>query len=102
MAASQMPRVAALIVLAAVSMTAQSKRVATTVEMLLGSAVFFHGRSVTVQQKLIVEGDLTRLANAPKPVYVLWKERGGGDGAEGQVRGDFWDLGRLEAGDGRF
>ena len=94
--------VAALMVLAAVSGSAQSKRVATTVEMLLGSAVFFHGRSVTVQQKLIVEGDLTRLANAPKPVYVLWKERGGGDAAEGQVRGDFWDLGRLEAGDGRF
>lgn len=88
--------------LAAVSVTAQTQRVATTVEMLLGSAVFFHGRSVTLQQKLLVEGDLTRLANAPKPIYVIWKDRGGGDGAEGQVRGEFWDLGRLEAGDGRF
>lgn len=94
--------VAALALVAAVPLTAQTQRVATTVEMLLGSAVFFHGRSVALHQKLLVEGDLTRLANAPKPVYVLWKDRGGGDAAEGQLRGEFWDLGRLEAGDGRF
>ena len=97
-----MVRLAAVVLLLGVSAGAQTQRVATTAEMLLGSAVFFHGRSVTVQQKLLVDGDLTRLANAAKPVYVLWKDRGGGDGAEGQVRGDFWDLGRLEPGDGRF
>lgn len=99
-----MIRVGALLLLAfaGASAAAQTQRVATTVEMLLGSAVFFHGRSVALHQKLLVEGDLTRLADAPKPVYVLWKDRGGGDGAEGQVRGEFWDLGRLEAGDGRF
>ena len=94
--------IAAVFVCAAVIATAQTQRIATTVEMLLGSAVFFQGRSVVLQQKLLVEGDLTRLANAPKPIYVLWKERGGGDGAEGQVRGEFYDLGRLESGDGRF
>ena len=99
---SSLTRIGALLLLATVSVGAQTQRVATTVEMLLGSAVFFHGRSVAVQQKLLVEGDLTRLANAPKPIYVLWKDRGGGDGAEGQVRGEFWDLGRLEPGDGRF
>ena len=89
-------------VLAAVSAAAQPTRIATTAEALLASATFFHGRSVILQQKLVVEGDLTRLADAAKPIYVLWRERAGGDGAEGEVRGEFWDLGRLEQGDGRF
>lgn len=96
------PRLIAVLVLAAVPVAAQTTRVATTADMLLASAVFFHGRSVVLQQKLVVDGDLTRLADASKPVYVLWKDRAGGDGAEGEVRGEFWDLGRLEAGDGRF
>jgi len=98
----QLPTLIALVALAAVSTAAQTPRVATTADMLLASAVFFHGRTVVLQQKLIVEGDLARLANAPKPMYALWKDRAGGDGAEGEVRGEFWDLGRLEAGDGRF
>ena len=58
---------------------------------------------MALHQKLLVEADQTRLVNASKPVYVLWKTRAdGGDGDEGEVRGEFWDLGRLEAGDARF
>ena len=75
-------------------------RIATTVDALLASATFFHGRAVVVQQKLIVEGDVSRLGNAPKPVYVFWRERPTADA--GEVRGDFYDLGRLEARDSRF
>ena len=98
------PRLAAVIVMAVVwTATAQTPRVATTVDTLLASAAFFHGRSITLHQKLTVEGDLTRLAEASKPIYVLWQGgRGGSDGSEGEVRGEFWDLGRLEASDGRF
>jgi hypothetical protein len=81
---------------------AQTTRIATTADALISSALFFHGRSVVLHQKLMVEGDLTRLALASKPVYVLWKARGGTDGDEGEIRGEFWDLGRIEAGDGRF
>jgi len=75
-------------------------RIATTADVLLASAVFFHGRTVVLQQKLITEGDLTRLGDAPKPIYVFWKDRPGGE--QGEVRGEFWDLGRIEARDGRF
>lgn len=75
---------------------------ATTAETLLASAVFFHGRSVALEQELLREGDLTRLANASRPIYVLWKGREGAAGEKGEVRGEFWDLGRLDAGDGRF
>jgi hypothetical protein len=95
-------KVTALVLLAcAASLGAQApSRIATTVEALIGSAVFFHGRSVVLQQKLITDRALTRLANAPKPVYVFWKDRAGGE--EGEIRGEFWDLGRLEARDSRF
>jgi hypothetical protein len=96
-------RVAALaIALAcAVSVAAQApSRIATTAEALIASAVFFQGRTVVVRQKLIVERDLTRLASAPKPVYVFWKDQPSGD--DGEVRGEFFDLGRIEARDSRF
>lgn len=94
---------AAVILLAAAAVvSAQRTRIATTADALIASAAFFHGRSVALQQTLIVEGPRTRLANASKPVYVLWKERAGGNGAEGEVRGEFWDLGRLDPSDSRF
>lgn len=75
-------------------------RVATTVDALLASAVFFHGRTVVLHQKLVMERDWTRLGNSPKPVYVFWRDRPSSD--EGEVRGEFWDLGRLDARDSRF
>jgi hypothetical protein len=85
----------------AASLAAQTpSRIATTPEALIASAVFFHGRSVVVQQKLGTDRGLTLLASAPKPVYVFWKDRPGTD--EGEIRGEFWDLGRIEARDSRF
>ena len=85
----------------AASLAAQPPtRIATTADVLLASAVFFHGRTVVVQQKLITEGDLTRLADAPKPIYVYWRDRPTTD--QGEVRGEFWDLGRIDPRDGRF
>lgn len=75
-------------------------RLATTADVLIASAGFFHGRSVVVKQRLLEEGSLTRLADTPKPIYVYWRGRPSTD--EGEVRGDFWDLGRLERGDSRF
>lgn len=75
-------------------------RTATTVDALVSSASFFHGRAVVVRQTLLDEAEFTRLADAPKPVYVFWKERP--SGSEGLVRGDFWDLGRIDPADGRF
>ncbi len=79
---------------------AQTSRLATTAETLIGSAVFFHGRTVVLKQKLLSDGDVARLADAPRPVYVFWAEATSRD--EGEVRGEFWDLGRIEARDGRF
>jgi len=87
-------------VAAGAATTAQVSRLATTADTLLASAVFFHGRNVVLQQKLVTENDLTRLLEAPKPVYVFWKEPATRE--EGEIRGEFWDLGRIDPRDGRF
>src|SRR5690606_11462892 len=92
------------LVLALVSAAAASAqpptRLATTAEALIASAGFFQGRTVVVQQKLITEGEFTRLAEASKPIYVFFREQPSDD--EGEVRGEFWDLGRIDAADSRF
>ena len=96
-------RVAALLlfVLAAAASTAQTPgRIATAADALLASAPFFQGRTVILRQKLIVERNQTRLANAPKPIYVFWKDAPTAD--QGEIRGEFYDLGRVEARDSRF
>ena len=79
---------------------AQTTRIATTADVLVSAAGFFHGRAVVLLQQAVTENDITRLANAPKPIYVLWRDRPGGD--RGEIRGEFWDLGRMEPGDSRF
>ena len=75
-------------------------RIATTAEALIGSALFYHGKLVVVQHAVAHDQSLPRLAGTAKPIYVLWKERPNTD--VGEIRGEFWDLGRIEAGDSRF
>ena len=77
-----------------------ASRIATTAEGLIAAAQFYHGKSVVVQHAILHDQALPRLAGTVKPVYVLWKERPNTD--TGEVRGEFWDLGRIEAGDSRF
>ena len=86
--------------LATVAAMQPATRVAVTPEALTGSALFYHGKLVVVQQKLLEEAGLYRLAGTVKPVFVFFKERP--RETEGEIRGEFWDLGRIEQGDNRF
>jgi hypothetical protein len=79
---------------------AQETRLATTAETLIDSARFFHGRSVVLRQPVVEEGAYPRLADTSKPIFVFWRGRQVTSGEE--VRGEFWDLGRIEQGDSRF
>ena len=79
---------------------AQETRLATTAETLIASARFFHGRSVVLRQPVQEDGTYPRLANTSKPVFVFWRGRQVTSGEE--VRGEFWDVGRIEQGDNRF
>ena len=77
----------------------------------MASPVFFHGKQIAVRGEVVHAGDLSRLqipideAQLKKrrtgpQVYVFWKERP--SQTEGEIRGEFWDLGRLNSDDARF
>jgi hypothetical protein len=73
-------------------------RLATTTEALTRYPLFFHGKQVVVRGNITrpAEDVVTiRAAEGDRPVFLL--RRGGGIAEDGAVelRGDFWDLGRL-------
>jgi Bacterial Ig-like domain len=76
-------------------------RVVTTAESLVASPVFFHGKQIVVRRDVEPAGSLLRLANTAKPVFVFWRDSSSGP-KNGEVRGEFWDVGRLERTDSRF
>ena len=78
-----------------------SARLTTTVEALVASPVFFHGKQVVVRRDVEPAGTLMRLANTSKPVFVFWRDAPNARG-NSEVRGEFWDVGRLERTDSRF
>jgi hypothetical protein len=75
-------------------------RIATTAEALIRSAVFYHGRMVVIEHATSDDRGVTRAAQTTKPIYIFWKDRPTSE--RGEIRGEFWDLGRIEQGDGRF
>lgn len=86
---------------AAVAAAAQGQgRTATTSAMLLEFPFFFHGKQVVVRQPVTTEREVTRLADTAKPIFVFWRERPAR--SDGEVRGEFWDLGRIDESDSRF
>jgi hypothetical protein len=78
-----------------------STRLVTTPEALVASPVFFHGKQIVVRRDVEPAGTLMRLANTTKPVFVFWRDSSSAP-RSGEVRGDFWDVGRLERTDSRF
>jgi hypothetical protein len=85
-------------------------RVATTPAALIASPIFFHGKQVAVRGATVPVGEQGRLqipvdeadlkrGNVPH-VFVFWKDRPSDDA--GEIRGEFWDLGRVNSDDGRF
>jgi hypothetical protein len=86
-------------------------RIATTPESLVSSSVFFHGKQIAVHGKVTEAGDQGRLEvpideaalarrNTPPQLFIFWRERP--TRSEGEIRGEFWDLGRVSPDDGRF
>jgi hypothetical protein len=94
----------ALLVLGALStavLAAQRpSRVATTAAALTSSPLFFHGKQVAVHGQVTGGRDTVRIDGTAKPIFVIWRERATRGG--GEIRGDFWDLGRLQEGDSRL
>jgi hypothetical protein len=109
-------RIALLVVLlSAVASTQTPSRLATTLPALRASPVFFHGKQIAVLASVVESRGVYRVeaADAPAPaatdappargargMYVFWRERP--TRTDGEIRGEFWDLGRLSEGDPRF
>lgn len=74
-------------------------RIATTPEALTVTPLYFHGRQVVIHATVTSTADTTRVDGTLKPIFVVWRDRGTRGG--GEIRGDFWDLGRLQEGDSR-
>jgi len=74
-------------------------RFATTAEALITSPLFFHGKQVVLRHAVATTPKVTRLEGTAKPVYIFWRERSGR--SDGEIRGEFWDLGRIQD-DSRF
>lgn len=91
----------AALLLGAAALGAQAPdRVATTAEALVANPVFFHGKRVAVRHPIRQTDLLAEIEGTSKPIYVFWREPPTASG--GEVRGEFWDLGRMTAGDERF
>jgi hypothetical protein len=76
-------------------------RFATTAEALVAAPVFFHGKQVVVRRDVEPAGQLMRLANTAKPIYVFWRDSPSAP-RDSELRGEFWDLGRIDRSDTRF
>src|SRR5262249_55006335 len=76
-------------------------RLATSAEALVAAPVFFNGKQIAVRRDVEPSGRLIRLSGTAKPVFVFWRERPGVT-STAEVRGDFWDMGRVERTDSRF
>ena len=89
-----------LLLVAASAAAQPPDRIATTADVLVANPLFFNGKRVVVRRAVREVGRLTELDGTAKPVYVFWKDRPGG--SDGEIRGEFYDLGRMQDGDPRF
>jgi hypothetical protein len=90
----------AAVVAAGVPAAQAPTRIATTADALVASPFFFHGKQVALRHGLDHDGDLVRLADTARPIFVYWRSRP--DRTSGEIRGEFWDIGRFEEHDPRF
>jgi hypothetical protein len=90
-----------LITLLATTVSAQPvTRRATNLCTLLAYPGFFHGRPIVVVGKVGVEKDELRLSDDNTSIRLLFKGTAP-DGLD-EVRGEFWDLGRMKSDDIRL
>jgi Bacterial Ig-like domain len=85
----------------AVTVTAQpATRRATNIASLLGYPGFYHGRPVLIVGKVGIEKDQLRVSDEVGSVLLVFK----GSAPDGldEIRGEFWDIGRMKADDPRL
>jgi hypothetical protein len=96
-----MKRILALLLAIAATVSAQpATRRATNLAALLAYPGFFHGRPILIVGKVGVDKDELRLSDDNTSIHLLFKGTAP-DGLD-EVRGEFWDLGRMKSDDIRL
>jgi hypothetical protein len=96
-----MKRTLALLLAIGATVSAQpATRRATNLTTLLAYPGFFHGRPIVIVGKVGVEKDQLRLSDDNASIHLIFKGTAP-DGLD-EVRGEFWDLGRMKADDIRL
>ena len=90
----------AFIVVSGVGDAQPAARRATNLATLLAYPGFFHGRPILIVGKVGVEKDQLRLSDDNGSIHLLFKGTAP-DGLD-EVRGEFWDIGRMKADDIRL
>lgn len=86
------------LLVAAAAAAQPAARTATTVEALTRYPLFFHGRQVIVRgtvQHPAADVAALRTDETTPPVFLLARGDAAPDEGPAEVRGEFWDLGRL-------
>ena len=76
-------------------------RRATNLATLLAYPGFFHGRPILLVGTVAVDKDQLRLSDDNGSVHLLFKGGNAPDGLD-EVRGEFWDIGRMKPDDIRL
>lgn len=83
-----------LTVAATVSAQPMARR-ATNIAALVGFPGFFHGRPVVLIAKVGIENNQLRASEDAGSVHLVFKGGNAPDGLD-EIRGEFWDLGRMK------
>ena len=86
--------------LAALSDAQPATRRATNLTTLLAYPGFYHGRPILIVGTVGIENDLVKVSDDNGSIRLIFK----GNAPDGldEVRGEFWDLGRMKADDIRL
>jgi hypothetical protein len=96
-----MKRTLALLLAIAATVSAQPlTRRATNLTTVLAYPGFFHGRPILIVGKVGIEKDQLRLSDDNTSIHLIF--RGNAPDGLDEVRGEFWDLGRMKADDIRL
>src|SRR5689334_3712879 len=93
----------ALLVCAAVAATVSAQpatRRATNIAAILAYPGYYHGRPIVIVGKVSLEKDELRVSDEGGSIRLLAK--GNAPDGNDEVRGEFWDLGRMKPDDVRL
>jgi hypothetical protein len=94
-------RILAILMIAASASAQAPPRRATNLAALLAFPVFFHGRSVLIVGELSTQNDgQVRVSDGTTSMRVVFK--GSAPDGKNEIRGEFWDLGRMNPDDPRL